>query len=93
MQSLENGSVGGNLLVHGSGANDTFNAPSISVGKSARLSLGNGLNTVTLDDAEIRGDLSVSTGSGDDHLYLDGSLVGGKKSIHLGSGNNVESGD
>ena len=52
--------------------------------------LSGGNNGVTLDDATLHGDLSITAGSGDDTVqFLGNTSVAGDQKINLGGGNNT----
>jgi|SRR5262245_11806200 len=63
--------LGKNLTVTTGGAADTLTFNKLQVNGATKLSLGNGNNTVNIDDSLFLGTFTLTTGSGTDSVFLD----------------------
>ena len=63
--------VGKNFTVNSGAAFDTLTLMRLEVGGTTTLSLGDGLNTVTIDDSLFAGIFRLTTGRGADFVNLD----------------------
>jgi len=79
--------VGKTLTVTGKEGNDFVRLEENSTfDADVKITLADGMNTVTLDTVTVNGDVKIKTGDGDDTITLAGEMVQGTTTIDSGGG-------